>query len=160
MTAKEYLSQAYRLDQRIDSNIAEITRLREMACGISSPSWEEKVQTSRNTDAPFVRCLEKIMDLEKVVNSEIDTLVDLKRQIRTTVDTVANVNERMVLRYRYIHNMTWEQIGGELNADESTIADGTRRHFRRWLYPPTRFGSERRRKYPPLSVDAHLDIMI
>ena len=65
MTAKEYLSQAYRLDQRIDSNIAEITRLREMACGISSPSWEEKVQTSRNTDAPFVRCLEKIMDLEK-----------------------------------------------------------------------------------------------
>ena len=121
MTAKEYLSQAYRLDQRIDSNIAEITRLREMACGISSPSWEEKVQTSRNTDAPFVRCLEKIMDLEKVVNSEIDTLVDLKRQIRTTVDTVANVNERMVLRCRYIHNMTWEQIGGELNADESTI---------------------------------------
>ena len=61
MTAKEYLSQAYRLDQRIDSNIAEITRLREMACGISSPSWEEKVQTSRNTDAPFVRCLEKIL---------------------------------------------------------------------------------------------------
>ena len=118
---REYLSQAYRLDQRIDSNIAEITRLREMACGISSPSWEEKVQTSRNTDAPFVRCLEKIMDLEKVVNGEIDTLVDLKRQIRTTVDTVANVNERMVLRYRYIHNMTWEQIGGELNADESTI---------------------------------------
>ena len=108
MTAKEYLSQAYRLDQRIDSNIAEITRLREMACGISSPSWEEKVQTTRNTDAPFVRCLEKIMDLEKVVNSEIDTLVDLKRQIRTTVDTVANVNECMVLR-------------GELNADESTI---------------------------------------
>ena len=43
MTAKEYLSQAYRLDKRIDSNIAEITRLREMACGISSPSWEEKV---------------------------------------------------------------------------------------------------------------------
>lgn len=160
MTAKEYLSQAYRLDQRIDSNIAEITRLREMACGISSPSWEEKVQTSRNTDAPFVRCLEKIMDLEKVVNSEIDTLVDLKRQIRTTVDTVANVNERMVLRYRYIHNMTWEQIGGELNADESTIADGIRQLFRQWFYPPTRFGSERRRKYPPLSVDAHLDIMI
>ena len=121
MTAKEYLSQAYRLDQRIDSNIAEITRLREMACGISSPSWEEKVQTSRHTDAPFVRCLEKIMDLEKVVNSEIDTLVDLKRQIRSTVDTVANVNERMVLRYRYIHNMTWEQIGDELHADRTTV---------------------------------------
>lgn len=121
MTAKEYLSQAYRLDQRIDSNIAEITRLREMACGISSPSWEEKVQTSRNTDAPFVRCLEKIMDLEKVVNSEIDTLVDLKRQIRTTIERVPNTDEQLVLRYRYIHNCTWEQIGNELNADARTI---------------------------------------
>lgn len=121
MTAKEYLSQAYRLDQRIDSNIAEITRLREMACGISSPSWEEKVQTSRNTDAPFVRCLEKIMDLEKVVNGEIDTLVDLKRQIRTTIESVPNTDEQLVLRYRYIHNCTWEQIGNELNADARTI---------------------------------------
>ena len=42
MTAKEYLSQAYRLDQRINSNIEEISRLREMACGISSPSWKRK----------------------------------------------------------------------------------------------------------------------
>ncbi|MDD6527889.1 MAG: RNA polymerase subunit sigma-70, partial [Oscillospiraceae bacterium] len=85
MTAKEFLSQAYRLDQRINSDIAEITRLREMACSISSPSWEDKVQTSRNTDAPFVRCLEKIMDLEQKVNDEIDTLIDLKRQIRVTI---------------------------------------------------------------------------
>ena len=50
MTAKEYLSQAYRLDQRIDSNIAEITRLREMACGISSPSWDCLLYTSDAAD--------------------------------------------------------------------------------------------------------------
>ena len=121
MTAKEYLSQAYRLDQRSNSNIEEISRLREMVCSISSPSWEENVQTSRHTDAPFVRCLEKIMDLEKVVNGEIDTLVDLKRQIRTTIERVPNTDEQLVLRYRYIHNCTWEQIGNELNADARTI---------------------------------------
>ena len=56
MTAKEYLSQAYRLDQRINSNIEEVTMLREMASSISSPSWGEKVQTSRSTEAPFVKC--------------------------------------------------------------------------------------------------------
>ena len=121
MTAKEFLSQAYRLDQRINSDIAEITRLREMACSISSPSWEDKVQTSRNTDAPFVRCLEKIMDLEQKVNDEIDTLIDLKRQIRVTIESVPNTDEQLVLRYRYIHNCTWEQIGNELNADARTI---------------------------------------
>lgn len=121
MTAKEYLSQAYRLDQRINSNIEEISRLREMATSISSPSWGEKVQSTRNTDAPFVRCLEKIMDLESVINEEIDALVELKKEIRTVIEAVQNTDERLVLRYRYIHNCTWEQIGNELNADARTV---------------------------------------
>lgn len=61
------------------------------------------------------------MDLEKVVNGEMDTLVDLKRQIRTTIESVPNTDEQLVLRYSYIHNYTWEQIGNELNADARTI---------------------------------------
>ena len=121
MTAWEDLNQAYRLDQRINSDIEEIARLREMARGIYVSSAEEKVQATRNTDAPFVRCLEKIYDLEETVNREIDTLVDLKRQIRTVVESVPNINERIVLRYRYIHNMTWEDIGDELKADSRTV---------------------------------------
>ena len=121
MTAKEYLSQAYRLDQRINSNIEEISRLREMATSISSPSWGEKVQGTRSTEAPFVHCLEKIMDLESVINKEINTLVCLKRELRTIIEAVPNTDERLVLRYRYIHNCTWEQIGNELNADARTV---------------------------------------
>ena len=61
MTAKEYLGQAYRLDQRINANLEEVARLREMASSVSSPSWEEKTGGSRPTDPPFVRCLVKIM---------------------------------------------------------------------------------------------------
>ena len=34
MTAKEYLRQAYRLDHRINSDIAELERLREMASSV------------------------------------------------------------------------------------------------------------------------------
>ena len=79
------------------------------------------MQTSRSTEAPFVRGLEKIMDLEDTINKEIDTLVCLKKQIRTVIEAVQNTDERLVLRYRYIHNCTWEQIGNELNADARTI---------------------------------------
>ena len=32
-----------------------------------------------------------------------------------------STDEQLVLRYRYIHNCTWEQIGNELNADARTI---------------------------------------
>jgi len=121
MTAKEYLSQAYRLDQKINSHIEEVSRLRSMAQGIASPGWGEKVQSSRKTDAPFVGSLEKIIALEHTIDAEIDALVDLKQEIRTVIEAVTNTDWRMVLRYRYIHNCTWEQIGMELNADSRTI---------------------------------------
>ena len=121
MTNKEYLRQAYRLDQKINSDIEEVARLREMAGNISSPVLGDKVQTSRNRDGLFVRSVEKILLLEEKINREIDALVDLKSQMRDVIAAVQDTDERMVLRYRYIHNLTWEQIGNELNADKSTI---------------------------------------
>ena len=121
MTAKEYLRQAYRLDQKINSDLEEMAALREMAASVSSPQLTERVQTSRNTDAPFVRCIEKIMDLEHRINQEVDLLVDLKEEIRAVITTVEDTDERMVLKYRYVHNYTWEQIGNELHADSRTV---------------------------------------
>ena len=121
MTAKEYLRQAYRLDHRINSDIAEMERLQEMAGSVGSPGFEEHYNPNRPSEAPFVRCLEKVWDLEQKINSEIDRLIDLKAQMREVIATASNADEQMVLRYRYIHNMTWEQIGDELHADRTTV---------------------------------------
>lgn len=121
MTPKEYLKQAYRLDQKINSDIAEAARLKEMASNVGSPSLEEHYNPNRPTDASFVRCLERVWDMEQKINAEIDRLVDLKEQIRSVIDQVENTDEQMVLRYRYIHNWKWEQISDALHADERTV---------------------------------------
>ncbi len=121
MTPKEYLHQAYRLDHRINSDIEELARLREMSVSIASPQLTERVQTSHSTEAPFVRCIYKIQELEEKINAEVDLYVDLKSEIRGVIEKVENTDEQMVLRYRYIHNMTWEQIGDELHADRTTV---------------------------------------
>ena len=121
MTAKEYLSQAYRLDQMINSNIVEITRLREMASGISSPKLGDKVQASRSTDAPFVRSLEKILELEEVSDKEIDRLIDLKAEIHEAIRAVPDANERVVLCFRYINGMTWGKIAEKMNTSTATV---------------------------------------
>ena len=47
MTAKEYLKQAYRLDHRINSDIAEMERLREMVSSVGSPGFEEHYNPNR-----------------------------------------------------------------------------------------------------------------
>ena len=121
MTTKEYLQQAYRLDQKINSDIAEVNALRGMAASVSSQQLSDRVQTSRRGEAPYVRSLEKIMEMEDKINTEIDLLVDLKDEIRGIITTVANTDERMVLRYRYVHNFTWEQIANELHVDARTV---------------------------------------
>lgn len=121
MTAKEFLRQAYRLDHRIHSDMAELERLREMASSVGSPGMEEHYNPNRLTEASFIRNLEKIWELQEKINQEIDRFVDLKEQIRNVIATATNTDEQMVLRYRYIHNMTWEQIGDELHADRTTV---------------------------------------
>lgn len=122
MTVKEYLQQAYRLDKRINSHIKELEDLKLMAAGISSPKISaDKVQTSPTSDAPYVSALEKIWEMEEKINAEIDQYVDLKDQIHTMLKQVTDPDQLMVLRYRYIHNYSWEQIGDELLAGRRTL---------------------------------------
>ena len=50
MTVKEYLGQAYLLDNRINSDTKELEELRLMSQTISSPGFEEHYNASRNTN--------------------------------------------------------------------------------------------------------------
>ena len=108
MKAKDYLNQAYRLDQRINANIAEVQRLRLMSESISSPSWGEKVSSTRSTDPPFVKSLMKIMDLEQQIDAEVSKLIELKAQIREVIEAVPDTDEQMVLRYRCLLNYSFK----------------------------------------------------
>ena len=120
MKAKDYLNQAYRLDQRINANIAEVRRLRLMSESISSPSWGEKVSGTRSTDPPFVKSLMKIMDLEQQIDAEVSKLIELKAQIREVIEAVPDTDEQMVLRYRCLLNYSFERIGDLMCCGKTT----------------------------------------
>ena len=122
MTAKEYLRQAYRLNELIDSRITELERLRDYATRLTSGSFEgERVSKSRSTEAPFARIIEKIVDLEKVISRDIDRYVDLKTEMNAAIDRVSNVDERLLLRYRYLNNYNWDDIAQLLNVSGRTV---------------------------------------
>ena len=122
MTAKEYLRQAYRLNELIDSRITELERLRDYSTRLTSCGFEdERVSKSRITEAPFARIIEKIVDLEKVINRDIDRYVDLKTEMNAAIDRVSNVDERLLLRYRYLNNYSWDDIAELLNVSGRTV---------------------------------------
>lgn len=121
MTAKEYLSGAFRLNELVNSHLAEIDELRSLSCSISGSIFGERVDHTRSTDPPFVKCITKIFDMEKELGVEIDRLINLKHDISNSIQALKNPDERMLLRYRYINNYSWGKIGILMNVSNRTV---------------------------------------
>ena len=121
MTVKEYLKQAYRLDQRIDSHVTELEHLRELSTRIQGSNFGERVSGSRNAEASFTQIVDKIVDMQQRINVEIDALVDLKAEMDIAIEQVSDVDERLLLRYRYINNVSWDDIAKTLNVSSRTV---------------------------------------
>ena len=121
MTAKEYLKQAYRLNELVNSHLAEIDDLRALSSSISSSNFGERVDHTRSTDPPFVRCITKLIDMERELTSEIDRLIAMKGEINGAINRLTSADEKMLLRYRYVNNYSWEKIGILMNVSNRTV---------------------------------------
>ncbi|MBO4456916.1 MAG: hypothetical protein J5802_04285, partial [Butyrivibrio sp.] len=106
MTTKEYFRQVYRLEYKIRYDIEELASLRELATSLAAFNGDERVQTSRNTDAPFIEAIEKITEMEELINNEVNRLIELKREVQQVISKVDDMDERLVLKYRYLHDYT------------------------------------------------------
>ncbi|MCH4013828.1 MAG: sigma-70 family RNA polymerase sigma factor [Solobacterium sp.] len=137
MTAERYLSQAYRLDQRIQSDQTELDNLRTLAASVGSPGFDEHNNPNRPTDAPFVRTLERIWEMEQKIAEELEHLILLKQEILTVLAKVEDVDERLILTYRYLRNMSWTEIGEELGVSDRTIRRWHERALTHVIVPET-----------------------
>ena len=113
MTAKEYLAQAFRLDQRINSKLEQVSRLRNMAMKATSSFQAERISGTKQ-HSPMESSLVKVIDLEYEINDDIDRLVDLKREIIEVVNSIQQPEYQLVLEMRYLSFMTWEEIADRM----------------------------------------------
>ena len=113
MTAKEYLNQAYRLDQRIDAKLAQVSSLNDLAtkCTATLSDMPGSPNRGRST---MEDAIVKIIDLQVEINEDIDRLVDLKREIVVVINSIENLEYRTLLEKRYLCFMTWEQIAVDM----------------------------------------------
>ena len=113
MNAFDYLSQAYMLEQRIQTKLQHVSSLRSLAKTVSSFTGNEPVVHTRNV-TQLEDTVIKIMEQEQELNAEIDRLVDLKREIMDVLDEVKDMNFRLILEKRYLCFESWPQIGREM----------------------------------------------
>ena len=121
MTAKEYLNQARHLDALIHCRLREIDYWRDLSSSVSGSSFEEHHNPNRPTEAPFVRCLEKIDEIQRNMEEKVAYLIFLKEEINKAIDKLDNRDEQLLLHYRYLDNCTWEEIAAMLNVSIRSV---------------------------------------
>lgn len=114
MTAKEYLSQAYKIDNDINSKLEQVALLRDLATKATTTISDMPGSPNRNIHK-MENAIVKIVDLEDEINSDINELVSLKANITHMIKRVTNRQERTILEKRYLCFDTWEQISVDMN---------------------------------------------
>ena len=76
---------------------------------------------NRNLEAPFIKTIEKIWEYEQKIDAKINRLVDLRAAINAAIESMENPEERLLLKYRYLKNESWEDISYDLNVSYRTV---------------------------------------
>lgn len=120
MNAKEYLSQAMHIDQRISSKLEQVMKLREAATKATAT-----LSDMPRPDSPNIQAMEsticKIVDLEREINEDVDRLIDLKAEARRVIQQITEPDQQLVLELRYLCYKPWTEIMSEIGYSEATL---------------------------------------
>lgn len=121
MSVKDFLERARHLDDAINSQVAELSHLRELSLKIGGSRLEERVTHSNPTEAPYAKWVESIVDKEREINAEIDRLVAVKMEISNFIDKIDNPEWKCLLRNRYVMCRSWIDVAAEMHYGLSSV---------------------------------------
>lgn len=113
MTANEYLSQAYKIDNDINSKLEQVASLRDLATKVTSTMSDMPGSPNRNIHK-MEDAIVKIIAVEDEINSDIHELISLKADITHMIKRVCNRVERTIIEKRHLCFDTWEQISVDM----------------------------------------------
>ena len=111
--AKKYLSQAFGLNQRIESKLGQIEDLHNLATK-ATVTYSDMPRNPNKGQSRLEDCVIQIMELEAEINRDMIKLVELKKDIIRRIKSVENAELQTILELRYLSYMRWEEIAIEL----------------------------------------------
>lgn len=114
MTVKKYLSRYRTLDDSINAKLEQVEELRRKAQTVGGGGDRTGARSSQPRDR-VGEITNRLVDLEREINEEIDQSVDLQREIRAAIAAVSEERLRTLLEYKYINGFTLEQIAVAMN---------------------------------------------
>ena len=109
MNTLDFLSQAYRLNLRIDSKLEQIASLNELATKCTSTITSMPRNPNRSVSS-MADAVAKIVDLQTEIDRDIHRLIDIKRRIVASIKAVDNKEYQTLLELRFLCGCKWEEV--------------------------------------------------
>ena len=116
---RTYLGQYRQLDAKITRLLEEQRAWRDKAMRITPVLTP--IPGGKGGGGPIERPIEKVLTIEGEINAAIDSLIDLRRDIQGAIDKVPDENLQLLLTYRYIDGLSFEQIAEKMNYCERQV---------------------------------------
>lgn len=115
--------------QRIVGKQAELNSYRDLLESIRGCDFEEHFNATRSADSPFVMYANRVVDLEAEIKDDTAALGKMKFEVGQMIDRLPSLNERVVLRYRYLLLMPWRSVAQKMGFTRrwmlQTVVKGT-----------------------------------
>lgn len=111
MTAKEFLSKAWRIDRRIERKIEERERLQSR---LTAGRMSSLTGMPRGGGYDWTDAAAQVLRLTEQIDDEINRLCTVKRLVNEAIDAVEDSKYRQVLELRYRNYLTWEEIAEDM----------------------------------------------
>lgn len=116
MDIKNILSSIYELNKKINYLKGEEFYYRELSLSVQSVRYDqESTNPNKNIVAPFVRYLEKAERIKDKINELEKERSEKMIELEEFISLLTSHEDRMVLRYRYIVLMTWDEIANKMH---------------------------------------------
>lgn len=110
---KKWLLEYRKLEQNIERDMEELQRLESRAEKITS--MVSDMPKGGNQGDRLQLAVDRICELKVSLNQRIDAAVEKRKEIETVIETLEDKTLQLLLRYRYIDGMTWEQIAVKMD---------------------------------------------
>ena len=122
MDKKEFLGRYHNLLEKIESKKNYIAFCAERARSVSSPCFSEpRVDHTPSYEAPFVRWIYKGIEAEEELEKLEKEAGFVRMEIEKAINTIQDEELQMVLTYRYIDWLTWDEICGRIYCSISSV---------------------------------------
>lgn|SRR5574344_848667 len=93
-----------------------------MANTLGGPNYDsERIDKTRNLDAPFVKWIFKKLDAEDIKKKLLDQLDEKLKIAIDEINKLLSIDEKTILTLRYVQNLSWEKIAEKTYFSRTSI---------------------------------------